>query len=91
VRGHVALCVLAATIEAVMAKDLVHAKVMDPDLPFQSMTPRRALSLLKDVRLELVSAGDHNIELVSRRSALQAKVLRALHVDTSTWDKATIA
>jgi hypothetical protein len=32
-----------------------------------------------------------NIELVSRRSALQVKVLRALHVDTSTWDKATIA
>jgi hypothetical protein len=55
------------------------------------MTPRRALSLLKEIRLELVSAGDHNIELVSRRSALQAKVLRALHVDTSTWDKATIA
>jgi transposase len=91
VRGHVALCVMAATIEAVMAKDLINAKVMDPDLPFQSMTPRRALSLLKDVRLELVSAGDHNIELVSRRSPLQAKVLRALHVDTSTWDKATIA
>jgi 2'-5' RNA ligase len=91
VRGHVALCVMAATIEAVMAKDLINAKVMDPNLPFQSMTPRRALSLLKDVRLELVSAGDHNIELVSRRSPLQAKVLRALHVDTSTWDKATIA
>jgi len=74
-----------------MAKDLVNAKVMDPDLPFQIMTPRRALSLLKEVRLELVSAGDHNIELVSRRSPLQAKVLRALKVDTSTWDKATIA
>jgi hypothetical protein len=29
---------------------------MDPDLPFQSMTPRRALSLLKEIRLELVSA-----------------------------------
>jgi hypothetical protein len=54
VRGHVAVCVLAATIEAVVAKDLVNAKV-DPDLPFQSMTPRRALSLLKEVRLELVS------------------------------------
>jgi len=55
------------------------------------MTPRRALSLLKDVRLELVSAGDHNIELVSRRSPLQAKVLPGTPVDTSTWDKATIA
>ena len=38
--------VLAATIEAVMARDLVNAEVMDPDLPFQSMTPRRALSAL---------------------------------------------
>jgi hypothetical protein len=55
------------------------------------MTPRRALSLLKEIRLELVSAGDHNIELVSRPSALQANVLKALKVDTSTWDKATIA
>jgi transposase len=91
VRGHVALCVLAATVEAVMAKDLVNAKVLDPDLPFQSMTPRRALSLLKEIRLELVSAGDHSIELVSRRSILQAKVLKALKVDTSTWDKTTIA
>ncbi|MGA2531379.1 MAG: IS1634 family transposase, partial [Acidimicrobiales bacterium] len=91
VRGHVALCVMAATIEAVMAKDLMNAKVMDPDLPFQSMTPRRALSLLKEIRLELVSAGDHNIELVSRRSPLQVKVLKALKVDTSTWDKAAIA
>jgi hypothetical protein len=67
-----------------MAKDLVNASVMDPDLRFQSMTPRRALSLLKEVRLELVSAGDQNIELVTRRSALQDKVLRALKVDTST-------
>jgi hypothetical protein len=45
VRGHVALCVLAATVEAVMAQDLVKAKLTDPDLPFQSMTPRRALSV----------------------------------------------
>ena len=59
----------ATTIEAVMAKDLVNAKVMDPDLPLQSMTPRRALSLLKELRLEFVSAGDHNIELVSQEAS----------------------
>jgi len=46
VKGHVALCVLAATIEAVMAKDLISAKVMDPNLAFQHMTPRRALAEL---------------------------------------------
>jgi hypothetical protein len=91
VRGHVALCVLAATIEAVMAKDLAYAKVMDPDLPFQSMTPRRALSILKDVRVQLISAGEHRVKLVNRRNALQAKVLKAFGVDTSAWGKAEIA
>ena len=69
VRGHVALCLLAATIEAVMAKDLVAAKVMDPNLPFQHMTPRRALAELAAARLELVSAGERTIELVSRPTA----------------------
>jgi hypothetical protein len=91
VRGHVGLCVLAATIEAVMAKDLATAKVMDPDLPFQAMTPRRALALLKEVRVQHLAAGEQKIKLVNRRSALQAKVLKALRVDTSTWSKAEIA
>ena len=91
VRGHVALCVLAATIEAVMAKDLASSKVMDPDLAFQHMTPRRALSLLGAVRLQLVSAGERRIALVTRRNAYRAKVLKAFGVDTSTWDKAAIA
>ena len=70
VRGHVALWVLATTIEAVMAKDLVKVKVMDPDLPFQSMTPRRALALLKEVRLQHLAAGTKQIKLVNGRSAL---------------------
>jgi transposase len=91
VRGHVALCVLAATVEAIMAKDLMNAKVMDPDLPFQSMTPRRALALLKEVRVQHLAAGTKQIKLVNRRSALQAKVLKAFGVDTSTWSKAEIA
>jgi hypothetical protein len=91
VRGHVALCVLAATVEAVMAKDLAAAKVMDPNLPFQPMTPRRALAELAEVRLELVGAGERTIELVSRPKPAQAKALAALGVDTSGWGKATIA
>jgi hypothetical protein len=91
VRGHVALCVLAATIEAVMAKDLAAAKVMDPNLAFQHMTPRRALAELAEVRLELVRAGERSIELVSRPKPAQAKALAALGVDTSGWGKATIA
>jgi hypothetical protein len=80
--------VLAATIEAVMAKDLLRAKVMDPDLPFQSMTPRRALALLKEVRIQHLAAGTQQIKPVSRHNALQAKVMRALSVDTSTGSKA---
>ena len=64
---------------------------MDPDLPFQSMTPRRALALLKEVRIQHLVAGNKQIKLVNRRSALQAKVLKALQVDTSTWSKAEIA
>ena len=55
------------------------------------MTPRRALAERAEVRLELVSAGERAIELVSRPTPLQAKVLRALGVDTSGWGKATIA
>ena len=50
-----------------MAQDLVNA---DPDLPFQSMTPRRALALLKEVRVQHISAGDKRIKLVNWRSAL---------------------
>jgi hypothetical protein len=55
------------------------------------MTPRRAFALLKEVRVQHISAGDKRITLVNRRSALQAKVLKALQVDTSTWSKAEIA
>jgi hypothetical protein len=64
---------------------------MDPNLPFQHMTPRRALAELAKVRLELVSAGEHTIELVSRPTQRQATILRAFGVDTSSWRKATLA
>jgi hypothetical protein len=47
--------------------------------------------VLKEVRLQHISAGDKQIKLVNRRSVRQAKVLRALSVDTSTWSKAEIA
>jgi hypothetical protein len=91
VRGHVALCILAATIEAVMAKDLVAAKVMDPSLSFQHLTPRRALVELAEIRLAQVNAGERTIELVTRPTQLQATVLRTFGVDISAWDKATVA
>ena len=42
-------------------------------------------------RLELVSAGERAIELVSRPTPLQAKVLQAFDVDTSDSGKAANA
>jgi hypothetical protein len=86
VRGHVARRVLAATIEAVMAPELVKAKLFDPDLPLQLMTPRWALSVLKEVRVRYISGRDKQIKLANRCSALQAKVL-----ETPTWSKVEIA
>jgi hypothetical protein len=55
------------------------------------MTPRRALALLKEVRIQHLAAGSQQIKLVNRRSALQANVLKAFGVDTSSWSKAEIA
>jgi transposase len=86
VRGHIALCVLAAVIEAVMAKDLTAAGVMDPELEDQVMTPRRALRHLGRIRaVRLV--GDNGVErrVVTKPNALQAAILAALRVDTTTW------
>jgi transposase len=91
VRGHIALCVLAATIEAVMAKDLVYAKVMDPDLPGQVITARRALAELHRIRQVDLEAGGRTVTVVTRRNGLQAQILGAFGVDTSSWDRAAIA
>jgi hypothetical protein len=46
VRGHIAICVLAAVIEAVIADQLAAASVRDPDLPDQTISARRALAEL---------------------------------------------
>lgn len=45
-RGHIAICVLAAVIEAVIGNKLAVADVRDPDLPDQAISPRRALAEL---------------------------------------------
>ncbi len=91
VRGHIAVCVLAATIEAVIGKDLATAGVMDPDLPGQVLSARRALAELNRIRQVELDTGDHRVTLVTRRNALQAEVLAALGVDTTGWDRAAIA
>jgi len=91
VRGHIALCVLAATIEAVMAKDLAGAGVMDPDLPGQVLSPRRALAELHRIRQVTLDAGERTVTVVTRRNALQAEILAAFGVDATGWDRAKIA
>lgn len=90
VRAHIALCVIAAVIEAVMAEDLARAGVQDPDIDGQVMTPRRALAELANIRLHRLDAG-RRIELVDRPTPRQREILDALSVDTSNWNRAAIA
>ncbi|MCL4414751.1 MAG: IS1634 family transposase, partial [Actinobacteria bacterium] len=78
VRGHVAICVLAATIEAVMGKDLARAGVTDPDIKNQPISPRRALAELDRIRRATIDTGDRSITLVTRRNGLQSQILTAL-------------
>ncbi|MGH9092688.1 MAG: IS1634 family transposase, partial [Acidimicrobiales bacterium] len=91
VRGHIALCVQAATIEAVMGKDLASARVMDPDLDGQVLSARRALAELNRIRRVELDVGDHRVTVVTRRNGLQSQILAAFGVDIGTWDRAAIA
>jgi transposase len=86
VRGHIVLCVLAAVIEAVMARDLETHRVMDPDLPEQHLTPRRALRELGRIRaVHLVGTDGVSRQVITRPSPFQAQILGAFGIDTSTW------
>lgn len=90
VRGHIAICVLAAVIEAVIANTLATADIRDPDRPEQTITARRALAELNRIRVHHLQAGDRNIAVITRRNALQAQICAALGLDTTGWDNATI-
>lgn len=65
VRGHIAVCVLAAVIETLIGNALAAADVVDPDLAGQHLTARRALDELDRVRQVTLSAGDTVIEAVT--------------------------
>jgi Transposase len=90
VRAHVAVCVLGALIEALIEADLRRGDVRDPDLPDQVLSPRRALR-------ELAASERHHRRRrpQDRRrhpaQPLQSKVLAALGVDTSAWDRARVS
>ena len=89
-RGHVAVCVLAAVIEALMERDLAQADVADPDLSDQALSPRRALREVSRIKRVTLDVTGTPIELTTRRSPLQIQVLAAFDVDTRTWNKATL-
>ncbi len=88
VRGHIAVCVYAAVIEALIEQALATADVRDPDLPRQHLTCARALRELHRVRDVALTAGDHTINVITRRQPLQQRILTALDVDTASWDRA---
>ena len=90
VRAHIALCVIAAVIEAMMGDDLAAAQLKDPDLPEQTMTPRRALAELGKIRRHHLHAG-RDIELVDRPDKLQRQILDAFRVEDSTWGRAKLS
>lgn len=90
VRGHIAICVLAAVIEAVTANDLAAAGIHDPDLPDQTITARRALAELNRIRVHHLHTGDRQVRITTRRNPLQAEICTALKINTTTWDNATI-
>jgi len=88
VRGHIATCVYAAVIEALIARALATADVHDPDLPDQHLTATRALRELGRIRHVTLTAGGHTINVVTRPEPLQRQILDALDVDTTGWDRA---
>lgn len=88
VRGHIAICVYAAVIEALIEHALAAADIRDPDLADQHLTAPRALRELHRVRNITLTVGDHTIAAVTRRDPLQHAITTALHIDTGGWDHA---
>ncbi len=85
VRGHVALCVLAAVIEAIISRDLANAGIEDPDKQGQHLSAARALRELQRIRRVTLTAGNRTITLTTRVSPHQRKICDAIGVDTTTW------
>jgi transposase len=91
VRGHVAVCVYASIIEALITAALTATELRDPDLPDQALSAARALRELDRIRLVTLDAAGRHLQLVTRRTPLQAAILAALGVDTAHWDRAQIS
>ncbi|MGH2676563.1 MAG: IS1634 family transposase, partial [Actinomycetota bacterium] len=78
VRGHIAVCVYASLIEALIRRDLQAADLRDPDLGDQHLSAARALRELQRIRRVDLQAGPDTIQVVTRRSPLQTGILGAL-------------
>jgi transposase len=90
VRGHIAVCVLAAVIEQLIGNRLVAADLRDPDLDEQHLSADRAFQELDRIRQVTFTAGGQTITAVTRRTDLQQHILTGLDVDTSAWTRPTI-
>jgi hypothetical protein len=82
--------VLAAVLEAVIGNQLAAADIRDSDLPDQTITARRALAELNRIRVHHLDAGDHRVQVITRRNPLQASISAAFQIDTSTCDNAHV-
>lgn len=85
VRAHVAVCVLAGVIEALMEADLRAEGVPDPDIDDQVISPRRALRELGRIRRVTLNIAGRSVERETRRSALQDRLLAAFAVEPASW------
>ena len=90
VRGHVAVCVYAAVIETLISQALAQADIRDPDLDHQHLTAARAIRELNRIRRHHLTANGRRIQLTTRRTPLQNRILTAIGAGTRAWDKANI-
>jgi transposase len=90
VRGHIAVCVLAAVLEQLIGNRLAAADLRDPDLDHQHLSAERAIQELDRIRQVTFTAGSQTITAVTRRTDLQQQILTGLGVDTRAWTRPTI-
>jgi hypothetical protein len=82
--------VLAAVVEQLIGNRLDDAEIRDPDLEGQHLTADRAFQELDRIRQVTLTAGEHTLTAVTRRTRLQTRIRDGLGVDTRSWAKPTI-
>ena len=86
VRGHVAICVYAAVIEALITADLATANLRDPDLDDQPLSAARALRELGRSGLVTLTASDQHFPRPRRTVVSEGRILARPPVDTAGWN-----